>query len=261
MINKQEAKNHLDYHLPYSNLDIGSAISDGFDTWKKEAGSYIGLVLILIGISFGLAIIPIIGQIASGLIITPAMGLGAYLYTHKVVHSQQRQFGDFFKGFDYIGPLIVAGLILFAFAIVLVAPVGIAAFVFTDIGMAPTDLFQSTWAIIAAVLFGLLGIYASMLILFYQHFIGFFNLDGWDAIKYSAKYGHKNWIYLFGFMILVGLISAIGIIGFIIGVFVTYSMVFPMSYHAFRQMTNLDEFLFDGDNSGSKPLDHLTMNY
>ena len=75
------------------NFDFGKYISDGFDIFKKDAGSFIGF-----GILSGL-ILALAGMIPfGGLIMAPSITIGYSIYSHKIVNDQSRQFSDFFKG-------------------------------------------------------------------------------------------------------------------------------------------------------------------
>jgi hypothetical protein len=90
------------------DFDFGKYISDGFDIFKKEAGSFIGF-----GILSGL-IIAIAGMIPfGGLIVAPPLTIGFSIYSHKVAYDQSRQFSDFFKGFNgrLFGQLILVSVV------------------------------------------------------------------------------------------------------------------------------------------------------
>jgi hypothetical protein len=58
----------------------------------------------------------------------------------------------------------------------------------------------------------------------------------------------SQWFLIFFFLIVVGIISALGFIAFIIGIFVTLSFIFPMTYVSFAGITRLHEYLSDGFN-------------
>ena len=257
-IPRTEGLQHLEQHLPHSRLDFSKAISDGFDSWKKEAGPFIGFGILSLIIIFVLALIPFIGPIVRSLIVAPALSLGGYLYAHKVRNNERREFGDFFKGFDHSGEIVISNLILFALLIPLMLIVGILAYFSVDMSTFNFDSPEfSIGLIIGAVLLVIIAVYISVLLAFYIHLIGFYNIPGWDALKFSAKYGHKNWIQIFALVFVTGLLMMLGLIGFVIGIGVTFSFLYPMSYEGFRQLTNLDEFLTEGRNDDMIS-DHLS---
>ncbi len=257
-IPRAEGLQHLEQHLPHSRLDFSQAISDGFESWKKEAGPFIGFGILSLIIIFVLSLIPLIGGFAISLIVAPSLSLGGYLFAHRVRHNERREFGDFFKGFDQAGEIIISNLILVALAIPPMVAIGLLVYftiVSPNFNLDSPDL--SIGIIIGGILLFVLSIYVKTLLAFYIHLIGFYNISGWDAIKFSARYGHKNWIQIFLLSFITGLLMMLGLIGFVIGIVVTYSFLYPMSYEGFRQVTNLDEFLTEGRNDDMIS-DHLS---
>ena len=67
------------------DFDFGKYISDGFDVFKKEAGSFIGF-----GILSGL-IIALAGMIPfGGVIVSAPLTIGYSIYAHKVAHDHHK---------------------------------------------------------------------------------------------------------------------------------------------------------------------------
>ena len=89
-------------------FNFGDYISRGFDIAKKEIGLNAVFFIVFIIISAVLSFIPVVGQLGSSLVVTPCLMAGFYLVARKVDDNESRAFGDYFKGFDYLSPLMVA---------------------------------------------------------------------------------------------------------------------------------------------------------
>ncbi|MEJ6681890.1 MAG: hypothetical protein QNL21_07340 [Flavobacteriales bacterium] len=143
------------------NFDFGKYISDGFDIFKKDAGSFIGF-----GILSGL-ILALAGMIPfGGLIMAPSITIGYSIYSHKIVNDQSRQFSDFFKGFNgrIFGQLIL---------------VSIVSSVITGLGI--------ILLILPGIYLAVGYIFASQIVLFYDP-----KTEFWEAMEFSRKLVTKN---------------------------------------------------------------------
>ena len=80
---------------------FGEYINKGFDIFKKNAGGFIGYLLIVMVIAIVASLIPIVGSLANA-IISPALYAGFYIVGKKIVHDEPYEFKDFFKGFDFL---------------------------------------------------------------------------------------------------------------------------------------------------------------
>jgi uncharacterized membrane protein len=187
------------------DFDFGKYISDGFDIFKKEAGSFIGF-----GILSGL-IIAIAGMIPfGGLIVAPPITIGFSIYSHKVAYDQSRQFSDFFKGFN--GRLF-GQLILVSVVSGILSALGMILFILPGIYLAVGYIF------------------ASQIVLFYDP-----KTEFWEAMEFSRKLVTKNWWSFFGLGIVAGLIAMSGILLLGIGVIITAPIASCILYAAFNDI-------------------------
>jgi uncharacterized membrane protein len=187
------------------DFDFGKYISDGFDVFKKEAGSFIGF-----GILSGL-IIAIAGMIPfGGLIVAPPLTIGFSIYSHKVAYDQSRQFSDFFKGFN--GRLF-GQLILVSVVSGILSALGMILFILPGIYLAVGYIF------------------ASQIVLFYDP-----KTEFWEAMEFSRKLVTKNWWSFFGLGIVAGLIALSGILLLGIGVLITAPIASCILYAAFNDI-------------------------
>lgn len=245
---KTGAVSHLEQARAKSTFRLGDYIDEGYNIWKKEAGSFIGIFLVSIVISLGLSLIPLLGALASSLFVSPCLTLGIFLATRTIdVDHHHFQFGDFFSGFDFISKVIVLNLIIFGIGFLLVLPfiiygatsiAGLVEFDSTDPSTFPFEIFTG-----GLLLFLIPIIYLSLLISYTIPMLGFYNLEPWEALKQSAKFIHKHWIMFFLFVLVIGLIALLGIFALIFGVIVTASMMNPMMYASFKDVTDLDTYL------------------
>lgn len=240
------AIDHLDDSLHRSRFQLGSYIDEGYNLWKKKPLSFVAILLLAGLISLSLNIIPILGPLLGGLFISPCLTLGIYLSCHIIEDDDKTfKFEDFFSGFSFVSKVIVLNLIIYGFAILLLLPIvmsiglsALTSFVITDPSTFPVNAISGFTFLLIIPL-----IYASLLVSYAVPMIGFYKLEPWDALRYSAKYIHKHWIMFFLFMIVIFFIIMLGILAIVIGVIITASMIYPMIYVSFRDVTDLDTFM------------------
>ena len=81
------------------------AFTKGWELFKKGAGGFIGFTLLLMVMCFVLIFIPIVG-ILSLPFVGLALTAGYFIYAESLQRDEQT-FGDFFKGFSFLGQLIM----------------------------------------------------------------------------------------------------------------------------------------------------------
>lgn len=199
------------HHLLEKGYDfrIGDYVSRGFEIFRQDAWPMIGFTLLLVLINVVLAVIPIIGSLAS-IAINPALGVGLIIYANRVANNQERSFNTFFEGFNHLGQLIIAGLL-----------VGI----FTMLGM---------------FLLILPGIYLAVAYSFVSPLIALGGLEFWPAMETSRKVITKNWFSVFLFLLVLGLIFLGGVLALGIGIFVAYPIAYCIIYAAFEDIFGQD---------------------
>lgn len=186
-------------------FDFGKYISDGFDLFKKDAGSFIGFG-VLSGILMMVAgFIPF-----GGIIVSPPLTAGFFIYCHKLVNDQTREFSDFFKGFNgkIFGQLILVSLV---------------SGLLSMLGM--------IFLIIPGIYLAVGYIFSSQIVLFYQP-----KTEFWDAMELSRKLVTKKWWSFFGLVIVAGLIAMSGFLLLVIGVLITAPIASCILYAAFKDI-------------------------
>ncbi len=184
---------------------FGEYINKGFELFKKNAGGFIGYLLIVMIISFVLTFVPVVGALAS-VVILPALYAGFFIVGKKILHDEPYEFGDFFKGFDYLLHLFLGNFI-----------VGI----FVAIGI---------------VLLIIPGIYLGVAYAWVSLFIVFAGKEFWPAMELSRKVISKKWFSFLGFLIVLGLINLAGLIALGIGILVTAPATMLALFAAFHDI-------------------------
>ena len=90
---------------------IGDYVSRGLNIFKQNPGGFIGFVLLFFIISIVINLIPFLGFLLA-IVVSPPLSVGIAIASHKQESDGDMAFGNFFKGFDYIGQLIVAYIIM-----------------------------------------------------------------------------------------------------------------------------------------------------
>lgn len=240
----KDVHEHLETALSQSRFDIGGFISEGFGLWKKAPGSFIGFMLLSFVISMVLSMIPVVGSVISSLFVSSCLSLGAYMVVDRIDAGEGFSFENFFDGFKRIGDVVIQNLIVFVIALVLIIPfammVGLAFFKEAMVGDPMAMGFENfnAWSFLALLPLA----YAVLLLTFALPILGFYRLNPWESLQYSARFAHKHWIMIFLFFILVSIIVILGLLGLVIGIVVTASMMYPMFYVAFKNVTDWDGF-------------------
>jgi len=239
-------------------FSIGQALSDGWKLVSKTIGFYIlgGIVAGLMAAAA--ALIPLLGDIASQVIISPCLMAGAIFITWRISRGiPWTDFGDMFKGFKYLTPVAISSLI--QFVVVVILTVGFLLNYLSDI----IDLFSLTQGSGAferqeeiermlrqmftpemLLLFSLLMIvlmFISIIWVFKTHFIVIYNMQAWPAMEMSRKIASRNLLQLFGYFIVMGFIIIISAIPCGIGLLFSLPLMIGSTYSAFAQITNCDQ--------------------
>ncbi len=184
---------------------FGEYINQGFDIFKKNAGGFIGYLLIVMVIGFVCAVIPVVRYLAN-IVIFPALIAGFFIVGKKILHDEPYEFNDFFKGFNYLLHLFLGNLIVAIFVV---------------IGMA---------------LLVIPGIYLGVGYIWVSLFIVFAGKEFWPAMELSRRVITKKWFSFFGFFLVLFLINLAGAIALGIGLLVTIPATMLAIFAAFHDI-------------------------
>ncbi len=247
MIQDRDAITHLEEAYQDSQFKIGQYLDEGYTLWKKKPLSLVAIFCSIILISLLANAIPVIGPLLNSLFVGSCMGLGVFLGLEKIDLNEDFRFEHFFDGFKYISKVIVLNLIILGLAIIIMLP-----FVFhlgvDNLQMMvngnpedfPLESFSSsTWLYLIPIL------YASLLISYAIPMLGIYNLQPWDALRYSAKFINKHWLSFFAMYLILLFLMLLGLLVILIGIFITGSMMYPIIYASFKDVTQLEHFKND----------------
>ena len=241
-----EAIDHLETVLSEGTVfRTSDYFAEGFRMWKEHAKSFIIFTVILGLVQAILTALPL-GDLANELWFRHAAGLGGAIVSHRIFLGKSYGTDDFMQGFKFSAQIIVAHLLLVGIILILCLPILLA------IGIGSLTQFADFPFSLPVELLGGMGIwmffwviaiiYIAILFVYVDYFICFYQLPALEAIKYSVKFVHRHWLSIFGFFILLGLMVISGLIGFLIGIVVTISMVYPIVFYSFQDLTQLPEF-------------------
>lgn len=187
-------------------IDIGRCIGRGWELVKKDFWLLVGASCIAFLIMGGVGIIPILGAIA-GLIIDGAILGGLYLLVLKRIRGQAATVGDVFAGFSL-------------------------AFVQLMLG----QIVVSLLSVLGLLLCILPGIYLVISWVFTLPLVIDKKLDFWPAMELSRKVVTHRWWSLFGLALVAGLISIVGVLACVVGIFVTIPICLAALMYAYEDI-------------------------
>ncbi len=191
-----------------SKLDIGSCISRGWALLKSDFWAIVGTTFVVV-LAAGIAgAIPLLGILAS-LLLTGVFYGGLYFFYLKKIRGQPAEMGDAFSGFSLaLGPLILASLVV------------------------------SLLTMVGVLLLILPGIYLAVAYSFTYLLVIDRKMDFWTAMEVSRRVITSQWWRMFGLIIVGGIIAALGVIGLIIGIFVTLPICIGAIVYAYETLCN-----------------------
>ncbi len=239
------------------DFDIGKYINQGFELFKQNVGGFVAYTFVYMAILMVIGIIPVLGNIAS-IVIAPPLAVGWYLVANKIRKSEPSEFNDFFRGFDFIGPLILITLVSSLIYVVALIPFFISTWTYLDLF---SDLYEigsydlerdfPFWTFLFFLPLVYLGVawrWASMFVIF--HKMGF-----WEAMETSRRLVTRRWGNHFVLLLVFMLFALGGMLAFFIGLIFVIPMITCMEYAAFADVTRLR--METGERSGDDIVDHL----
>lgn len=189
-------------------LDIGSCLERGWNLLKANFWPLVGTTFVLVAVMMIAQSIPILGLLVS-LLLTGVFYGGLYFYYLKKVRGQPAELGDAFAGFSLAFlPLMLASLVVT---------------LLTTLGL---------------LLLILPGIYLAVAYVFVYLLIVDHKLEFWCAMEVSRRVVTAQWWRMFGLVLLGAIIAALGVIGLIIGIFITIPIAIGAITYAYEDLCN-----------------------
>ena len=260
-------------------FSIGRAISDGWRLVSQHLGYYIGAGLITVIISMCVGFLPYAGTVINNLIVNPCFTASAIFITWRISKGYGwTDFGDMFKGFNYLTPVLIATLIQ-SFIMILIGVLcffslipelvelwelsqGSGAYENQDeLAVLAQSIFFNAKTILLFCLFILAILLLSAVWAFKIHFIVVYKMDAWPAMELSRRITTPNLLRLVVLYIIIGLIVIVSTLPCGIGLLFSLPLSIGAIYSAFAQITGSDQpdensnYMFDfmaGENNGGQ---------
>jgi hypothetical protein len=189
-------------------LSIGGCLERSWNLLKANFWPLVGTTFVLFVVMLIAQSIPLIGLLAS-LLLTGVFYGGLYLYYLKKIRAQPAELGDAFAGFSLAFlPLMLATLV---------------SSLLTFVGM---------------LLLILPGIYLAVSYAFAYMLVIDKRLEFWAAMEVSRRVITAQWFRVFALILLGAIIACLGVIGLIIGVFITIPILIGAIAYAYEDLCN-----------------------
>ena len=172
-------------------------LGEGWDVVKADLGMYILIALIF----FLLNSVPLIQG---------ALIAGFHIYTMKKLMGRNPEFADFFKGFNFFLPTLIASIL-------------IGLFVF-----------------LGTLCFIIPGLVIAAMYKFTYLFIIDKRMDFWPAMKASHAVVRNDYFGFTMFLILAFLVNVLGFLCLMVGLLVTVPMTFAAITVAYREIVGFE---------------------
>ena len=191
-------------------VDPSKYLKDGWELFKSRAGEFIVFALIFFVAVAGLSRLAMFGSLAVSVVSSPLYA-GFIIVVFMLFKGETVQFGDFFKGFHFFLPLVLASFV---------------TSILVTIGM---------------VLLVLPGIYLMVSYMFVSMLIVDYHMEFWQAMETSRKIVTKNWFSLFVFFLVLVAINLLCALALGIGLLVTGPLSTCAVCCAYRDIVGLHE--------------------
>lgn len=189
-------------------LDIFDCIGRGWELLKGNFWPIVGTTAVVLLVMCVANAIPFLGWL-SGILLGGVFNGGLYYFYIKKARGENADIGDAFSGFTLaLGPLVLTGLV--------VCLMTLAGF----------------------ILLILPGIYLAVAYAFAYMLVIDRKMEFWAAMEVSRRVITAQWWRMFALMIIGGIIAALGVLGFIIGVFITVPIFIGAIVYAYEDLCN-----------------------
>ncbi len=220
-------------------FDIFGYFRKAWELIREDFSAYFLFSFMGTAIIISLLIIPLIGY----LVYYPAgyiLYSGIYLFTYKKKYHHESNFGSFFDGIQFIGPLLKVYGIYFFFCLIFSLPLLAYGFLTTDwLTQYPFENTNENIVSILIVFSLFLCIYLSITFIFAPLFIFFGRMDASTAIEYSRKLVHKHFFQVLLFYIFQNILLALGMLLACVGFFIAIPITHVAAYLAFEDILDL----------------------
>jgi GYF domain 2/Protein of unknown function (DUF975) len=217
-------------------VDIGGCFQRGWEAFKADPGTFIGVSLLVYLAIFAANLIPYLSMI-TGILLMGPLTAGLWIFTLKKLRGQPTTIGDGFSGFgpkfwQYFLVHLIRTLIASAVLIVVIFGLVIAAI---SMGAMNHNFRNGDFppGLIVLLVVGGLAAWASMVYfqvcwLFALPLAADKGLEFWPALQLSRRMVMKHWWMTFWLTFVAGMLVLVGFLACGVGVLVAGPVAFAM---------------------------------
>ncbi len=220
-------------------------LGDGFDYFKRGAGAWIGITVVLFVVYVALNFIPVIGGLA-GQLLAPVFSAGILLGCKHMDEGGELELGHLFKAFSANpGPLIVLGALYLASVIALGILMVILAFILlggvgtiTQLMAGDASSLLGNLPMLLIVMLVGVGLYVPVLMAlwFAPALVALGGLSVQDAVSGSFTGCLRNMVPFLIWGIIGLLLFVVAIIPMGLGLLVLIPMIWASTYVAYKEI-------------------------
>jgi uncharacterized membrane protein len=214
-------------------------IAAGWELFKKQAGMWIALVLVALVIFFVLALIPVVGSLAT-FVLQPVFAAGVLLGSREIDEGRELEVAHLFAGFKQkFAQLLTVGAIYLGAAIVIALVVGLATGV--SIFAVTSGGVEHSFAALLSMLLAFLIMLALLLpvimaVWFAPGLVMFHDKNAVDAMKESFSGCLRNVVPFLVYSIVMLVLSLIASIPLLLGWLVLGPMLCTSYYTSYKDI-------------------------
>lgn len=222
-------------------IDPFDCLGRSFELWKSNFLPLVGVTLLLMLVQMVIGFIPLLGMF-SGLFLNGVFYGGLYYYYLGKIRGEPREVGDAFAGFSRaFVPLMLAtllsGLLIIAVMLPFFGPIFLVFIKAAFSGGHVRPDFSGLS--LGFVFLGLIPlIYLSIAWIFTFVLVIDKGLGPWTAMEVSRRVVTGQWFRVFITVFFGGILAMLGLIGLIIGVFLTIPLMIGATLCAYEDLFN-----------------------
>ncbi|HVU16828.1 MAG TPA: hypothetical protein VHD32_07880 [Candidatus Didemnitutus sp.] len=219
-------------------LDVFDCIAKGWSLWLANFGPLVGVTFLVMAAQFLAGLIPIVNLFA-GLLLKGVFAGGLYFYYLGKIRSEPRAVGDAFAGFNRaLAPLMLTTLIITGITVAIgMLLAGHVIVSFVPFLMDPKSGFPPVpvgLALVGVLVAATIFVYLSVSWAFAFALVIDQGLSPWTALEVSRRVIGHQWFRVFFLIICAGIVSMLGLIGFVFGVILTIPILYASLMYAYE---------------------------
>lgn len=246
LLNNKEGKSLSSLLTSGYETHSSDYIKKGFEIFKKNAGPFIGFILIVAVAQIIISIIPFVKGFA-GALIGPIVA-GGLIVSKMIDKNEPHEFSNFFDGMKNYVPLFLVTLFpTLLMAVIFLVIGGWAYFKMAFLGITPKIDFENMESLkslagtgVRASLAGIISIIVSVLFIFGTSLVLFEKFEPIRALDISSKIVSKKFFNWLGFLLLLVLFNMVGLLCLGIGLLVTIPSTVCALYVAYEDVFGLN---------------------